>query len=1102
MQSKHILLELVKRRNSIMSFKKNLDFLRRAAALCIGVALLITYIFAVSPEAAEDKIKVGFFKFSGYHEISEDGARSGYGYDFFQKISAYDDWTFDYTGYDLSYSDNLDMLERGDLDVVTSVSKTPEREKLFLFSDEPIGTNATIFTVKAGNMNVVAGEYSTYDGLKIGMLEGNSKNDNFHSFSLEHGFTYTPVYFETEDELSDALDTGKVDGIVSGSLRALHNEWLIESMNESDFYVVVNKNDSQLMERINNAIHELDFNEPDWRNMLNRKYYSLDTEGSVMLNADERNYLNTLISSGRKLKVLMNPDMSPYSYFEKGEAKGIFPAIFREFADKNNILYEFIETKSHEEYHRIRESGEADIVLDFTNSYYDAEKEGYKLTDVYLETDLARLTRKKYDGDVKKIALIIHSELLHSYIAEMYAPEDIINYNSIDECIEAVDKGTVDSAILCAYTAGQIIRRDLKNRYSYYLMGDLAMSYCMGVNSNENHLLISILNKEIAGMGDERRSELIMTETALRSSDNENGLVAFLYGHPIYGMLALLFISLFAIVCIILASRLHLQKILEKRIKEVSEKYEIKEKELSEALIMADQANRAKTTFLNNMSHDIRTPMNAIIGFTALASSHLDNTERARDYLSKIAQSSDHLLSLINDVLDMSRIESGNVRIKEKPENLADILHGLRNIIQADVHAKHLELFIDTVDVTDENIYCDKLRLNQILLNLLSNAIKFTDPGGSVNLRVTQKPSSNENSGIFEFVVKDTGIGMSQEFARTIFEPFTRERTSTVSGIQGTGLGMSITKNIVDMMNGTINVSSKPGVGTEFTVELEFRLHGESLKLSEISALKDKRSLVVDDDVISCQSISKMLRELGLRSEWTMYGREAVVRTEEALDMGDPYEVYIIDWSMPDMNGIETVRQIRRVIGHDAPIILLSAYDWTDVESEARSAGVTDFISKPLFASDLHYVLEKTTSGENKEQTAASNDVSFEGKRILLAEDNELNREIAVELLGSMGLIVDTAENGKEAYEMIRDSKAGQYGLVLMDVQMPVMDGYEATKKIRRLKDTALSGIPIVAMTANAFDEDRIKAIESGMNEHLAKPIDMEKLTDILRRLL
>ncbi len=1076
-------------------------FFRRSVLVCTMAALLLPQISAVSSGAAEERIKVGFFEFSGYHEISDDGTRSGYGYDFFQKIGVLDDWTFDYLGYDLSYSDSLAMLEKGELDVVTSVSKTPEREKLFLFSDEPIGTNETIFTVKAGNMAVTAGDCATYDGLKIGMLEGNSKNENFRRFSESHAFTYIPVYFETESEMSDALQDGSIDGLVSGSLRRLNNEWLIESMDAADFYVAVNKNDTQLMDRINDAIHELDLKEPDWRNLLHQKYYSLDAEGIVMLDAAERSYLQSLADTGRTLKVLTDPDLSPYSYFENGEAKGIFPAIFREFADKNNIRYEFVETANSTEYYRIRESQGADIVLDLSTSYYEAEKEGYKLTDPYMDCSLARLTRKLHDNEIKTIAAVEQPVVPSGYAADMYDPDTITYYNSVDACVKAVGDGSADAAILFSYTTERIIQNDVKNKYSFVILGDLAVSYCMGVKASESHLLLSVLNKEIAGLSDEKLSAIIIAEADLHGSESSKTLAAFLYANPGYGMAVLLFVCLFAIVCLVLLFRMHSQKLLEKRIQEISEQYKIKEQELSDALDLADQANRAKTVFLNNMSHDIRTPMNAIIGFTALASAHLDNTERTKDYLSKIAQSSDHLLSLINDVLDMSRIESGNVTIEEKPEDLAEILHGLRNIIQADVHAKQLELFIDTVDVTEENIRCDKLRLNQILLNLLSNSIKFTDPGGTVSLRVTQKPSPHEGCGTYEFRVKDTGIGMSPEFAKTIFEPFTRERTSTVSGIQGTGLGMSITKNIVDMMHGTIEVHSQPGKGTEFIIELEFKIGGETQVLSVITELKGKRGLVVDDDVISCQSVSKMLRQFGLRSEWTMYGKEAVVRAEEALDIGDPYEVYIIDWSMPDMNGIETVRQIRRVIGQDAPIILLSAYDWSDIEHEARAAGVTDLISKPLFASDLHQALARTT-GQVQEETDETAEQNFEGKRLLLAEDNELNREIAIELLSSLGFTVETAENGREAYEMVRDAEPGRYDLILMDVQMPVMDGYEATQKIRSLEDTVHSRVPIIAMTANAFEEDKRKAMASGMDGHLAKPIDMELMTALLKKIL
>lgn len=526
--------------------------------------------------------------------------------------------------------------------------------------------------------------------------------------------------------------------------------------------------------------------------------------------------------------------------------------------------------------------------------------------------------------------------------------------------------------------------------------------------------------------------------------------------------------------------------------------------ELTEALDMAQAANRAKTIFLNNMSHDIRTPMNAIIGFVTLASTHIDNKERVSDYLEKISKSSSHLLSLINDVLDMSRIESGKVSIEMKTENLSEILHGLKDIILADVHAKQLELFVDALDVQDEYIVCDKLRLNQVLLNLTSNALKYTNPGGMVSVRVIEKGYSESGKGIYEFRIKDNGIGMSEEFVKTIFQPFTREKSSTVSGIQGTGLGMAITKNIVDMMGGTIEVESEPGVGTEFIVVFEFEIPENKKELPVIRSLEGLRGLIVDDDMNACQSAAAMLRQLGMRSEWCMYGKEAIARTQEALKMDDYFHVYIIDWLMPDMNGIETVRRLRKIVSGAAPMILLSAYDWTDAEEEAREAGVTDFISKPLFLSDLCDKLMRVC-GEGQEEDSCEDVMEedhFDGKRLLLAEDIELNREIAEEILGQAGFLVESVENGQAAVDRINGSEPGYFDAVLMDVQMPVMDGYEATRAIRKLENKALSDIPIIAMTANAFEEDRKEALLAGMNGHVGKPIDIPTLLNALKNVL
>ena len=523
---------------------------------------------------------------------------------------------------------------------------------------------------------------------------------------------------------------------------------------------------------------------------------------------------------------------------------------------------------------------------------------------------------------------------------------------------------------------------------------------------------------------------------------------------------------------------------------------------LRNALASAEHASRAKTTFLSNMSHDIRTPMNAIIGFTALAQTHLNEPAQIQDYLTKISTSSTHLLSLINDILDMSRIESGTVKLEEKLVHIPDILHDLRAMIQGLVNSKSLNLYIDVQDVVNEDVIVDKLRLNQIFLNLVSNAIKFTESGGDIIVRLTEKPCQIKGYTTFEIMVKDNGIGMSDEFVEHVFDTFAREQSSTVSGIQGTGLGMAITKNIVEMMGGEITAESEEGKGTVFTVTLNLRLADEPIQLEPIPALLGARVLVADDDLNTCRSVSKMLRDIKMRPDWTASGKEAIIRAQDAAEMKDEYQVYIIDYLMPDMNGVETVRRIRKVISADVPIIVLTAYDWADFEYEARQAGVTAFVSKPLFMSELRKVLMQPAGSEQMtdkaQNDAGKKQYDYSGKRILLVEDNELNREIATAILEETGVTIDYADDGDVAVAAIEAAPADQYDLILMDIQMPKMDGYTATREIRTLPDNKKANIPIVAMTANVFEEDKQRAYKAGMNGHIMKPVSIEAIGKVL----
>ena len=527
------------------------------------------------------------------------------------------------------------------------------------------------------------------------------------------------------------------------------------------------------------------------------------------------------------------------------------------------------------------------------------------------------------------------------------------------------------------------------------------------------------------------------------------------------------------------------------------------QKLLQDALAEAEHASRAKTTFLSNMSHDIRTPLNAIIGFTSIAASHIDNKERVQDCLEKIMSSSNHLLSLINDILNMSRIESGKIVIQEKECNLSERVHNLVNMIRPQMRAKRMEFYVDTIDVEDEELIFDPLRLDQVLINILSNAAKFTPIGGVVSFTIRQEESKKPGYAHYDFIIRDSGIGMSEEFLRHIFEPFEREKSATVSGIEGTGLGMTITKHTVDMMGGTIEVQSELRKGTTFTVGFDFALSSVVHKKESTVELEGLRALVVDDDFQTCDSVTKMLSQIGMRSEWTTSGREAVFRAQKAHNDGDPFYSYIIDWLMPQMDGIETVRRIRRVIGNEAPIIILTAYDWTDIEQEAREAGVTAFCNKPLFMSDLRNVLieaSRIAKGHVSPKVEEPK-VSFDGKRVLVVEDNDLNREIACEILTRAGFVVEVAADGSEAVGMVKQRCENYYDLVLMDIQMPIMDGYEATKAIRSLPRQDVLDLPILAMTANAFEEDKERALQNGMNGHIAKPIYIDILYKTLQRI-
>ncbi len=522
-------------------------------------------------------------------------------------------------------------------------------------------------------------------------------------------------------------------------------------------------------------------------------------------------------------------------------------------------------------------------------------------------------------------------------------------------------------------------------------------------------------------------------------------------------------------------------------------------RELEEARQMAEAASRSKGEFLSNMSHDIRTPMNAIVGMNAIAMANINDSQRVQDCLKKIALSSKHLLGLINDVLDMSKIESGKMTLNVELVSLREAMDGIISIIQPQIKVKQQKFNVFIYDISSENVRCDGVRLNQILLNLLSNAVKFTPEGGTIEVSLHEEESPRGEDYVRILIkVKDDGIGMSQEFQEHIFDSFSREDSKRVQKTEGTGLGMAITKYIVDAMGGTIKVDSSRGSGSEFSVTLDLEKAREH---EEDMILPDFMMLVVDDDSQLCESTVASLKSIGVRADWALDGETAIEMVKQHHGNNTDYHVILLDWKLPGMDGIRTARELRKELGEDVPILLISAYDCSEIEAEAREAGISGFLAKPLFKSTLYYGLKPYSYSDSTEQVSLpeKNDVDFSGKRILIAEDNELNWEIANELLQELGLELDWAENGQICANMFSQSPVGFYDAVLMDIRMPVMNGYGATDLIRSM-DRPDALLPIIAMTADAFSEDMQRCLEHGMNAHLAKPIDMKEVSRILSK--
>ena len=932
--------------------KESFPALRRAVCCLLLTGMLLAALlgFAMPASAAgsddtpQRTLRVGFYAYTGYHIMDKDGHRSGYSYEVLQRIAQYENVKFEYVAYDCDANEAADMLERGEIDLLPTLRMTPERAERFAFSSEPISNLATMLTVRAGNRSIVAGDYETYDGMTVGMSRrGNARNQSFIHYAEEHGFTYTPIYFDTDEELSLALRTGVITAAVSNRLRKTNNEWIIDTFDLQDCYIAVRKDDSATLRLVNDALTKMDLDDPTWRMTLYDKYNKdIHTSSKLYLTAAEENYITTHNANGTIFQVLVNPDRYPYSYLdEDGCPTGIMVDLFKLVADRAQLHYSFLTPASRSEYRTMLDSSGADFVIDFSDDYSTAEDYGYQLTNSYLSAEFSWVMLRSHSGGLSKA---IVPDNFNSDSLELPGLQDISNVkyaDSFDDCLAAVRNGDVDACYTYTYQAERAVFDDKYNELRA-MLSDERRSFCIGVRADYDVLLLSVLNKSVDSL---TRAEIVaLTNKYINLGQQEFSLVRLTYQYPLFVALIVLCVII-TNVCVVLSMR-------ARRFRDLTEA----------ALHRAEEASVAKTEFLSNMSHDIRTPINGIMGMLDIAEENFEDQARVRDCLTKMRGAASHLLSLINDVLDMSKIESGSMKLLNNPFDLRVLLQACCDIVEGQITERKLTFTKQIGPFWHPYLVGSELHVRQVLINILSNAVKYTPDGGTI--RFCAKETLYEEGLVhLRIEITDNGIGMSEEFLQHIFEPFTQEQRSSRTHYKGTGLGMAITKKLVDQMHGSLDVESEPGKGSTFIVRL---------------------SLPVDPTP--------------------------------------------------------------------------------------------------------HPVAEQQPAEQEDKPTLA-------GLHLLLAEDNELNSEIAVTLLEAEGAEVTAVTNGREAVDAMQHAAPHTYDAVLMDVMMPEMNGLEATRCIRAFEGVGPDeGTPIIAMTANVFADDVRACLESGMNSHVGKPLDMRIL--------
>ena len=931
-----------------------------AGILCLVVFMTMLLPATVYASEAETKtIRVGYFAFPGYHEVyqDEDGTHGrGYGFDFLQLLRKYTNLNYQYIGYENSWQEMQEMLRSGEIDMVTSARKTSQREKEFAFSAS-IGTSNAELCVRSGDDRFGLNDYGGFDGMTIGVLSGNSRNGDLAALAQAKVFSYQTVEYADESELTAALRNGEVDGIVASSLRKHTDEKIVARFALEEFYCIVRKEDADLLEEINRGIEQMDQNEGDWRNKLFYKYTTNNLGSELTFTPEEQAYIRAVQSGEKSITACAQPDRDPYSYVKNGELVGIIPDYFAHLMKMAGLPYTVMVAENRAQYYDWVKNNEVDVYMDISpeRSTLLNEDSGV-FTDPYIQLTMSCVTKKDFSGEIQTVA-VAYNQMYDGMDADIAKNVRVITFDSRIEALQAVKDGTVDACYVYTYMAEKFVNQDPDGELIFHIVNTPASDLSVAIRPTTDHALISILSKCMEADQSHIKDELV--EKYTRYVQPDVTLAKFVRNNPCF-LVALIAVILGVgtVIVVILGSNRRMRKVAQERAALAAS---LKEKNalLEESVQQAESANIAKTTFLNHMSHDIRTPMNAIIGFTNIALRHPAEPE-VRSCLEKIGESSEHLLMLINDVLDISRIESGKTKYTPVPVDITKVIDAVLDITNGFLIDRSLSFTVHRAKLKTPYVLADAVRIREVLVNILSNAVKFTPDGGSICFETDYRPGEDDRHIVVRYRIADTGVGMSEEFLEKVFDDFAQEDSGARTQYKGTGLGMAITKQYVELMGGTITAESKKGSGSAFTVELPMELTDmENVVQQEIPQRKDSlcgiRVLLAEDNDLNAEIAEIQLEELGMTVTRAADGKQAV-----GLFVGSPagtFDVILMDIMMPQMNGYEATKAIRRIQNRpDAlaiPIIAMTANAFAEDVQASLDAGMNGHLSKPIVIDEV-----------------------------------------------------------------------------------------------------------------------------------------------------